>query len=106
LQSSASNIHVLPVNFGWSDLGTWGSLYNKLSKDEHLNAVVGGKVMFRDASNNMIRTQNGKRVVIQGLNNYIVIEKDDILLICPKDDEQNIKEITSQVKKDFGDEYI
>ncbi len=101
----AKNVYVLPVDFGWNDLGTWGSLYNKLPKDKQANAAVGGKVLFRDASNNMIRTQSGKRVVIQGLNDYIVIEKEDVLLICPKSDEQNIKEITAEVKTKFGKKY-
>ena len=64
------------------------------------------KTIFRDSSNNIIRTQNGKRVVIQGLYDYIVIEKDDVLLICPKSEEQNIKQITSQVREDFGDEFV
>lgn len=102
----AVNIHTLPVNFGWNDLGTWGSLYNKLPKDKQQNASVGGEVIFRDASNNMVRTQNGKRVVIQGLNNYIVVEKDDVLLICPQEDEQDIKQITAKVKKEFGDNFV
>ncbi len=102
----AVNVHVLPVNFDWNDLGTWGSLYNKLSKDDQQNASVGGEIIFRDASNNMVRTQNGKRVVIQGLSDYIVIEKDDVLLICPKSEEQNIKQITEQVKEDFGEKFV
>lgn len=102
----AKNVHVLPVNFDWNDLGTWGSLYNKLPKDSNQNASVGGKTIFRDSSNNMVKTQNGKRVVIQGLNNYIVVEKDDVLLICPKSNEQDIKQITSQVKEEFGNEFV
>lgn len=102
----AKNVHVLPVEFGWNDLGTWGSLYNKLPKDNDSNATVGGEVLYRDASNNMIRTQAGKRVVIQGLNDYIVVEKEDVLLICPKDAEQDIKEITSAVKGKFGERFI
>jgi mannose-1-phosphate guanylyltransferase len=102
----AKNVHVLPVNFDWNDLGTWGSLYNKLPKDEHKNASVGGHTIFRNSSNNIVRTQNGKRVVIQGLNDYIVVEKEDILLICPKSDEQDIKQISNQVRIDFGEEYI
>lgn len=102
----AKNVHVLPVNFDWNDLGTWGSLYNKLPKDSNQNASVGGQTIFRDSSNNMVKTQNGKRVVIQGLNDYIVVEKDDVLLICPKSNEQDIKQITSQVKEDFGNEFV
>ena len=55
-----TNVHVLPVDFGWNDLGTWGSLYNKLEKDNQQNATVGAQTIFRDANGNMIRTQNGK----------------------------------------------
>ena len=106
IMEKATNVYTLPVDFGWNDLGTWGSLYNKLPKDEQQNAVVGGDVIFRDARNNMIKTQSGKRVVIQGLNNYIVVEKDDVLLICPKEEEQDIKQITAQVKKEFGDKFV
>lgn len=102
----AKNVHVLPVNFGWNDLGTWGSLYNKLPKDSNENASVGGEVVYRKASNNMVRTQNHKKVIIQGLNDYIVVEKDGVLLICPKSDEQDIKQITAQAKENFGDEYV
>ena len=101
----ATNVHVLPVDFGWNDLGTWGSLYEKLDKDSQENAVVGGQTIFRDASGNMIKTQSGKRVVIQGLHDFIVVEKDDVLLICPKSAEQDIKEIAAEVKSKFGEEY-
>lgn len=106
IMEKAENVHVLPVNFGWNDLGTWGSLYNKLDKSDDDNAAVGPNAIFRDAQGNMIRTQSGKRVVIQGLNDYIVVEKEDVLLICPKKDEQDIKQIVSQVKKEFGDDFV
>ena len=102
----AKNVYVLPVEFGWNDLGTWGSLYNKLPKDQTSNAAVGGEVIFRDAFGNMVRTQSGKKVVIQGLRNYIVVEKEGVLLICPKEAEQDIKEITTDVKNTFGTDYI
>ena len=101
----ANNVHVLPVEFGWNDLGTWGSLYKKLPKDKSLNATVGGKVVFRGSTSNIVRTQSHKKVVIQGLDNFIVVEKDDVLLICPKDAEQEIKEITTDVKNTFGEDY-
>ena len=93
----ATNVFVLPVSFDWDDLGTWGSLYNKLPKDSFNNATVGGDIIYRDSSNNIVRTQKGKQVVIQGLDNYIVIEKGDALLICPKNKEQDIKEISAEV---------
>ena len=106
IMEKASNVHVLPVEFGWNDLGTWGSLYNKLDKDKNQNATVGSETIFRDANGNMIRTQSGKRVVIQGLSDYIVVEKEDVLLICPMKDEQDIKQIVSDVKDTFGDDFV
>jgi len=106
IMERAENVHVLPVEFGWNDLGTWGSLYNKLEKDTEKNATVGGDVIFNDANGNMIKTQSGKKVVIQGLSDFIVIEKDDVLLICPKSAEQDIKQITAKVKDVFGDEFV
>lgn len=106
IMEKAENVQVLPVDFGWNDLGTWGSLYNKLEKDSEENAVVGAKTIFRDARGNMIRTQSGKKVVIQGLSNFIIVEKEDVLLIIPKKDEQDIKQITAQVKNVFGDDFV
>ena len=106
IMEKATDVYVLPVEFGWNDLGTWGSLYDKLKKDKNRNATVGGFVIYRDASNNIVRTQSGKRVVIQGLKDFIVVEKDDVLLICPKSEEQEIKQITAAVKTEFGDDFI
>lgn len=105
IMEAAKNVHVLPVDFGWNDLGTWGSLYNKLEKDSFENAVVGSNTIFRDSNGNMIRTQSGKKVVIQGLNDFIIVEKEDVLLICPKKDEQDIKQIVADVKNNFGNEF-
>jgi len=101
IMEKADNVYVLPVDFGWNDLGTWNSLYNKLEKDSDKNAVVNAQVIFRNANNNIIRTDKGKKVVIQGLENFIVVDKGDVLLICPKDQEQDIKQIVAQVKDEF-----
>lgn len=106
IMERANNVHVLPVNFGWNDLGTWGSLYNKLDKNEQQNAIVGAQTIFKDANGNMVRTQNGKKVIIQGLSNFIIVEKEDVLLICPKKDEQDIKQISQQAKAIFGDDIV
>ncbi|WP_372793570.1 mannose-1-phosphate guanylyltransferase [Lutibacter sp.] len=106
IMEKASDVFVLPVEFGWNDLGTWSSLYTKLKKDKNQNATIGGSVIYRDSNNNIVRTQSGKRVVIQGLKDYIVVEKDDVLLICPKSEEQEIKQITTAVKTEFGDDFI
>ncbi len=102
IMEHAKNVFVLPVNFGWNDLGTWGSLYNKLNKDASQNAIVGAKTIFQDSNGNMVRTENNKKVIIQGLDNFIVVEKDDVLLICPKENEQDIKQIASEAKEKFG----
>ena len=99
------SIYVLPASFDWNDLGTWGSLYDKLNKDEQKNAVVNGKVLSLNSKGNMIRLPKGKTAVIDHLNDYIVVDKEEVLLIVPKAREQDIKEILNQVKKKFGDHY-
>ncbi|MDY0781093.1 mannose-1-phosphate guanylyltransferase [Tenacibaculum sp. IB213877] len=106
IMERANNVHVLPVDFGWNDLGTWGSLYGKLKKDENENAVVGANVIFRDSKGNMVRTDSGKRVVIQGLEDFIVVEKKDVILICPRKDDQYIKQIMAEAKESFGKKYV
>jgi len=106
IMEKANNVCVLPVDFGWDDLGTWASLYRKLPKDDQNNATLDATIIYRDSSGNMVKTQSGKHVVIQGLNDYIVIEKENVLLICPKEQEQEIKEITSEVKEKFGEDFI
>ncbi len=98
IMEHAQNVHTLPVDFGWNDLGTWGSLYHKLSKDNQENAVIGSQAIFRNATGNMVRTQNGKKIIIQGLQNFIVVEKEDTILICPREDEQDIKDIAAAAK--------
>lgn len=106
IMQNATNIYVLPVDFGWNDLGTWSSLYEMLEKDDEKNAVVNGKAIFRNATGNMVSTQSKKHVVIQGLDDYIVVEKDDVLLIVPKKEDQNIKQLVADVKATFGNELI
>lgn len=106
IMEKAVNVFVLPVNFTWNDLGTWSSLYTELKKDSNQNATLDGNVIYIDSANNIVKTQSKKRVVIQGLNDYIVVEKDDVILICPKNKEQDIKQIRSTVKNEFGEDFI
>ncbi len=102
----ANAIYVLPATFDWNDLGTWGSLYNKLEKDSNQNAVVNAKVFCENASGNMIRTTTkNKLVVVNGLQDYIVVDKDNVLLIHPKSKEQEIKEVLNKVKQQLGEQY-
>lgn len=84
--------YVMPAEFGWSDLGTWGSLHTLTAHDENSNAVIGDSVKLVEAKGNMIKMPNGKQVVIQGLKNCIVSEHNGTLLICQLSEEQRIKE--------------
>ncbi|MDW5287734.1 mannose-1-phosphate guanylyltransferase [Formosa sp. PL04] len=105
IMESSKNVYVLSAEFDWNDLGTWGSLYDKLDKDADNNAVVNARTLVQDASGNMIRTKGDKIVVVDGLNDYIIIDKDDVLLIYPKEKEQDIKQIRNKVRDIFGDKY-
>ncbi|WP_297792736.1 mannose-1-phosphate guanylyltransferase [uncultured Eudoraea sp.] len=102
----ARSIFVLPATFDWNDLGTWGSLYHKLEKDEDDNATVNGKVLVDGASGNMIRLPKDKLAVIDGLKDYIIVDKKEVLMIYPKSKEQAIKSVLAEVEKRFGDQYI
>ncbi len=103
IMEKSNNVYVLPVEFDWNDLGTWGSLYDKLDKDKDNNVVVNARTLTEDASGNMIRTESDKIVVIDGLNDYLIIDKDEVLLIFPKQKEQDIKTILRKVKDKFGE---
>ena len=94
----AQNVYVLPASFDWNDLGTWGSLHEKLNKDANNNAVVNATVLLNNSSSNIISTAKNKVVIIDGLQDFIIVDKDDVLLIYPKSKEQEIKGIASQLK--------
>ena len=94
----AQNVYVLPATFDWNDLGTWGSLHEKLDKDANNNAVINATVILENASNNIIRTESKKLIVIDGLDDFIIVDNNDVLLIYPKNKEQDIKRITGLAK--------
>ena len=106
IMEKSKNVFVIPAEFDWNDLGTWGSLYDKLDKDEHKNAVVSARTLIEDASGNMIKANKDKIVVIDGLNDYIIVDKDEVLLIFPKEKEQDIKKVLQKVKDKFGEKYV
>ena len=106
IMEKADNVYVLVSDFGWSDLGTWGSLYNHIEKDDHSNATVGKKVLAYDSKDCIINVPENKLVVLQGLEGYIVVESDNILLVCRKEDEQQIRHFVNDVKIKFGDKYL
>ena len=94
IMERADNVFTIPADIGWSDLGTWGSLHAFADKDERANVVQGGNTVVLDASNNLIRTNDGKLVVIRGLADFIVVDEEDVLMIYPKSQEQEIKALT------------
>ena len=102
----AATVYVVLADFGWSDLGTWGSLYTHLDKDKDQNATVGKNVMVYDGGNNIVHVPQDKLVVLQGLDDYIVVESDGILLVCKKQDEQKIKQIVIDIKTEKGEKYV
>lgn len=107
IMEKAANVYVLPADFGWSDLGTWASIYEMAEKDYVGNAVIPSeKVMMYNSSNCMVNVPKDKLVILQDLHNYIVVESNHILLICPRSEEQNVKNITADVKAKFGTKYI
>ncbi len=96
VMEKAEEIYVYPADFGWSDVGTWGSLMTLANKDEAGNAKIGQRVELYDSKNCIIHTTEERRVVVQGLDGYIVAEKGDTLLICKLSEEQRIKEFSAE----------
>lgn len=94
----AAQVFVIPASFDWNDLGTWGQLHDKLEKDNQQNGVINAKVILENASNNIIRTDAEKLIIVDGLHNYIIVDKEGVLLIYPKEKEQHIKEIAAKAQ--------
>ncbi|MBK8808810.1 MAG: mannose-1-phosphate guanylyltransferase [Bacteroidales bacterium] len=106
VMEKADNVYVLRADFGWSDLGTWGSLYENKDKDKHTNAVIGDNVFLYDTKNSIVRSNANKIIVVQGLEDYIVVDSEQSLLICKKTDEQKIKIFVNDIKQKLGDTYV
>ena len=99
IMEKSDNVYVYPADFGWSDLGTWGSLYSHLELDEYRNTIQGNNVMMYDSSDNLVKVSDDKLVVLQGLQGYIVVENEGTILICKKEDEQKIKQFVADLKQ-------
>jgi len=106
IMEKADNVYIIPSSFGWSDLGTWNSAYDNMEHDYLGNAAAGKQIMVMDATRCMIHTPDDKLVVLQGLDDYIVVDTKDVLLICKKEKEQEIKEFVAEVKRNKGDRYL
>jgi len=106
VMEKADNVYVIPSSFGWSDLGTWASAYETLEKDYLENAVAGDNVVIIDATKNMVHVDNRKLVLLQGLEDFVVVDTKDVLMICKKDKEQEIKEYVAEIKRSKGDKFL
>ncbi|MGC4100889.1 mannose-1-phosphate guanylyltransferase [Ferruginibacter sp.] len=106
IMEKADNVYIIPSSFGWSDLGTWGSAYENLGKDYLENAVAGDNVVVIDATRNMVHADNKKLVMLQGLDDFIVVDTKDVLMICKKEKEQQIKEYVAEIKRSKGDKFL
>ena len=104
IMENAEKVYVLKSDFGWSDLGTWKSLYEVSEKDADEN-VMHGNIMSFETKDTLVKMGSDRLAVIQGLENFIVAENDNVLLICHKDQEQRIKQFLSEVKEKKGESY-
>ncbi len=106
IMEPAENVYVYCTAFGWSDLGTWDSLYDNMQKDENNNAVSSSDIMLYDTKNTIVKVPNGKLVVLEGLEDFIVAESDNILLVCKRNNERKIREFVNDVKINKGEDYV
>ena len=106
IMEKAENVYVIPSTFGWNDLGNWNSAYENIEKDYLGNAVSGEHVLVIDATKCYISAPDKKLVVLQGLDDFIVVDTKDALLICKKDKEQEIKDYVAEVKRNFDEDYL
>lgn len=106
VMEKADNVCVLLGDFGWSDLGTWNSLYDLSEKDEDRNATLQGDTIFYDARNNISVLPKNKLAVVEGLENYLIAESENVLLICKKDNEKEMRKFVNDVQDQYGDDFI
>jgi len=99
VMEKSHHVEMIMTDFGWSDLGTWGSLYEHLNHDQNKNAIVGKNVSVFDSTNNIIRNSTDKMMIIRGLDDFIVVDTKQALLICPKAEEQEIKQMVAKSKE-------
>ena len=104
IMEKARNVFVMKTNFGWSDLGTWDSLYKLHDKDDNENAIVGNQVFVNQSFSNYINIDNKRVAILNDLEDYIVIDTDQALLICKRENEQQIGELLNEAKLRFGDD--
>lgn len=105
IMEKADNVYVIPSSFGWSDLGTWKSLYDNLEKNGGNNVKRGKHILAYNTSDSLIYTSQNKAVIVDGLDNYIVVDTENALLICPMEKDQAIKAFVSDLKLNKGEQF-
>lgn len=107
IMEKAENVYVFGGDFGWSDVGTWNSLYLQLEKDADNNAIKSNNIYLSDVSNSMIESEiSEKLMVIKGLDNYLVIDTKDVLMVCPRSNEETIKQVISDALAEKGSKFV
>lgn len=106
VMEKAQNVYVECVEFGWNDLGTWSALYDNSPKNRQANVVQNCNVLAYNSTGNIFAVNGEKLIVVDGLTDYIVADAGDVLLICPKDQEQRIKQMVNDAHLAFGDKYL
>jgi len=106
VMEKANNVYVMPTSFGWSDLGTWTSLWDNSEKNDSGNAIVGDNTMAFDCKNVLVQSSAKKLVVVQGMEDCCIVDTDDALLICKLNQEKRIKEINSEIKTKTGEQFL
>lgn len=106
IMEKASNVFVLCSDFGWTDLGTWSSLYEMSEKDDNQNVTLKCNTLYYNSDSNIVALPQGKLAVVDGLSGYLIAESDNVLLICKKDDEARIRQFVNDAVMSFGGEYI
>ncbi|KAA6314663.1 hypothetical protein EZS27_034754, partial [termite gut metagenome] len=106
IMEKADNVYVSLGDFGWSDMGTWGALYDISPKDRNRNVTIKGQSLLYNCNDSIIVLPKDKLAVIDGLDGYLVAESDNVLLICKKDEEHTIRKYVNDARIKMGDEYV
>lgn len=104
IMEKSEKVFMIPTGFDWNDLGSWSSVQSELPSDDHGNVMINSRLLAEDTENNIISTSQKKIVVVQGLSDYIIVDDDEVLMIVPKEKEQEIKEWRNKVMEEFGEE--
>jgi mannose-1-phosphate guanylyltransferase len=106
IMEKADDVYVIPSDFQWSDLGTWNSAYDNFPKDPANNALAGENIVVKDSNGCMVHAAGKKLILLQGMDNLIVVDTPDALLICKKENEQQIKEYVAEIRSVKGDGFL